>query len=113
MNKINGMRAKLLFDKFNGKENEEITFTEMINKVLTIPSYYEKECCTDVVENFPVVFTNSDILHEDLSNLQDSILKNFNEVPTCPRCKRKPQYNGQFGNHVLVEVSTFWLNKIK
>lgn len=113
MNKINGMRAKLLFEKFNEKKNQEITFTEMIDKVITIPSYYEKECCTQKVENFPVVFLNNDILLQDLSNLENSILENLNEPPTCPQCKRKPQYNGHFGIHILVEVSTFCLNKIK
>lgn len=108
MNKTNSKRNKLIFANFNNSHtnlSESLTFAEMIEKVLTIPSYYEKECCTNIVNNFPVVFLDNEILHDDLSNIEQAIVKNIADSPICARCKMNPQFNGKFGNHIFVEVN--------
>lgn len=78
MNKINNMRAKLIFEKFHENQNtsgDGITFVDLVNKLLTVPSFYETECCTGSVQNFPIVYLNNDVLHDSLSNIQEAIQK--------------------------------------
>lgn len=105
MNKINSMRAKLLLQKINRDQesNVKITFAEMVNEIMTIPSYFENECCTISVRSHPIIYSNHEILKDDLSNIAHAIESNFPEIPNCTRCK-KPEYQRHFGNHVLIEV---------
>lgn len=109
-NKIHGMRDKLLLDKFNNEDgiaNTEMTFAGMTSRVFTIPSYSEIECCTESVNEFSIVRVRTDNLEDDLSNLQESIDGNFEEISMCTRCKQKPKIERNFGNHIFVEVSKF------
>lgn len=108
MNKINTMRAKLIVAKFHSSQSvpgEEMTFIQMLTRLLTVPSYHETECCTNSVQDFPIVYVDNDVLYDNLSNIQEAIEKNLAEIPTCARCKKKPQFEGKFGNHIFVEVS--------
>lgn len=104
MNKINNMRAKLLFEKFYRNENLALTFDAMVNKVLTIPSYSETECCTGSIKNFCIVYLNNEIFQNDFSNMEQAIEENFAEIPTCNRCKKKPKYTRNFANQVFIDV---------
>ncbi|XP_031621910.1 uncharacterized protein LOC116339960 [Contarinia nasturtii] len=103
MTRIKIMRLKLLNEHFS--KNVAMTFPGMIQKVLTIPSYYDTECCTKLVKKFANICLNNDVLKDDLSNIQQAIESNFIENPVCDRCKRKPKYKREFSNHIFVEVN--------
>lgn len=105
MTKINNMRAKLLFEKFYQDEetlNISITFARLVDKVLTIPSYFEIECCTEIIQNIPILYLNGGNLN--LSNMEQVIEDNFAEIPLCSRCKKKPKFKIDFANHIFIEV---------
>lgn len=107
MNKINTMRAKLLFEQFyQGEEtsNVEMTFVGMVDKVLTIPSYFETECCTKSVKKFPLIHLNNEVLNDDLSNMEHAIESNFVEISNCSRCEKNPKFKRDYANHVFIEV---------
>lgn len=107
MNKINSMRAKLLYEMFNlGDDSSQvkITFAEMVRKVLTIPSYSEAECCTKSERNFPVIDLSEERL-DDLLNMENIIKSKFDIIPKCTRCKKKLAFKRTIGNHLLIEVS--------
>lgn len=103
MNKINSMRAKLLFEKFYKDENpENFTFNVMIHELFTLPSFTDVECCSTSSKNCIVIQLNNEIFKNDFSNLQQAIEKN--EIPICNRCKKAPALKRVFGNQILVDV---------
>lgn len=107
MNKINSLRAKLLFEKFykNKKEsNVALTFDGMMNTILTIPSYFETECCTNKIKNFIIIHLNNATFNNDFSNMEQAIEENFVKIPTCRRCKKGPKYTRNFTNQVFIDV---------
>lgn len=106
MNKINGMRGRLLFEKFyqdKNISNVEMTFAGMIEKVLTVPSYSETECCTKTVKDTCIIRLNYNFLDVNLSNIQEAIVMNLIDIEPCKRCK-EPMLTRNFGNHLFVEV---------
>lgn len=108
MNHINSMRSKLLVEKFHNDQDTsklEITFAEMVRKVLSIPSYSETQCCTKSDRHFSVIDLSEDILNDDLLNMENTIKTKFDVIPKCTRCKKKPAFKRTIGNHVFIEVS--------
>lgn len=107
MNKINSMRAKLLFEKFyddSWSSKVETTFVGMIERILTIPSYSVIQCCPKSVKNVPFIRLNKEVFKDDLANMECAIKSTFVEFSNCTRCKKKPQFKREFTNHVFVEV---------
>lgn len=114
MNKINNMRARLLYNKFylnKGHTNVELTFDGMVAEVLKIPSYTETGCCTKSVKSFTFLGLNNDVFQNDLSNMQEAIDDNLIEIPICNQCKKKPKFKREFGNHLFVNVRLIFINK--
>lgn len=115
MNKINGMRARLLFEKFYvGKQvtNVEFTFGGMVSEVLKIPSHIDTQCCAKKVYSSATILASHEILNNNLSKLQDVIEANFEESELCTRCRKKPMFKREYGNHLFVRVGQLYSNVV-
>lgn len=101
MNKINSMRAKLLHEKFGS--NSAYSFSEMLNKIMEMPSFTEEECCNGSIKKYPLITLNSEIFKGDFTNLQQAIEDNFPEKSQCSKCKRL-KLKRTFQPQILIEV---------
>lgn len=107
MARPNNLRAQLLYETFYKNQNQTnvaLTFDGMIDKLLTIPSYVEKECCTGKTKNWPVIKLNNEVFNNDFANLAQAIEENFVENSTCSRCGKGPTFTRTFGNHAFIDV---------
>lgn len=107
MNKINTLRAKLLYEKFYKNKRESdvaLTFDGMMNTIITIPSYFETECCTQKIKNFIIIHLNHEIFNNNFSNMEQAIEQNFVEIPICSRCKKRSKYTRNFASQVFIDV---------
>lgn len=102
MTKINLMRAKLLHGK--NLSNAAYSFGEMLNKIMKVPSFTEKECCYGVVKDYPLIKLNSIIFKNDFNNLEQAINGNFPGDAACNECKRPPKFKRTFQPQILIEV---------
>lgn len=107
MNTINGMRAKLLVEK--ELTNSAYSFSEMLDKIMKMPSFTEKECCTKALKNFPIVKLNSVTFNGDFKNLEQAIEANFPEDSQCEKCKRSPKLERTFQPQIFIEVKLLFL----
>lgn len=103
MTKINNMRAKLLHEKFGS--NSASSFSEMLNKIMEMPSFTEKECCRGALKSYPVIKLNSNTFNGDFTNLEQAIEDNFSEKSQCNKCKRLPKVKRTFQPQILIEVT--------
>lgn len=107
MTKINNMRAKLLFEAFYQNEKQSqvtMTFSGLVGKVLTVPSYFHTECCTKRIQNFPIVYLHDENLN--LTNMNQAIENSFGTIMTCGSCKKNPLFKRDFASHIFIEVMT-------
>lgn len=107
MNTINSMRAKLLDEK--NLSNSAYSFSEMLDKIMKMPSFTEKKCCTRALKNFPIIKLNSDTFNGDFNNLEQAIEDNFPESSQCEKCKRSPKFKRTFHPQILIEVKLLFL----
>lgn len=102
MTKINNMRAKLLYEKFGS--NSASSFSEMLSKIMEMPSFTETECCNGAIRSYPVVKLNSDTFNDDFTNLEQAIEDNFPAKSPCNQCKKSPKLKRSFQPQILIEV---------
>lgn len=110
MSKINSMRAKLLYDKLGS--NSASSFSEMLSKIMEMPSFIEKECCHGTFKSYPVIKLNSNTFKDDFNNLVQAIEDNFPEEAQCENCKRSPKIERIFQPQILIEVKLLLLCSI-
>lgn len=111
MTKIINKRAKLLHEKFG--LNSASSFSEMLNKIIEMPSYTEEECCHGPLKSYPVIKLNSKTFKGDFTNLEQAIEDNFPGKSQCNKCKRSPKLKRTFQPQILIEVILLLLSFVK
>lgn len=105
MKRGNNLRVSILSQYSDG--NCEVSFTEMIVKLLKSPSYVEKECCSKKETVFPIVRLHESF-QNDFNNLQIAIEKNFPPKVICRKCKN-PKVLRTFASHIFIEVNQIFV----
>lgn len=112
MQKVNNLRAKLIYDEYNSGDGEIVVIENINRYLVNSPSLVETSFCSrrsctmkKTTLNIPVVCINSIDFANDLGNLKKSVLSNFPDEIRCKQCCNPyKKFERLAGSHLFIEV---------